>query len=90
MEILLVVFGLLSGCLLSMLVGIVGSRRRIGFGLPFLLSLLFTPLIGLIVALLSDPLPGGDIRWGCMGTLIGMMAFVCLAAFVFMLLFLFI
>ncbi len=90
MEILLVVFGLLSGCLLSMLVGIVGSRRRIGFGLPFLLSLLFTPLIGLIVALLSDPLPGGDTRWGCLGTLVGMMAFVCLAAFVFLLLFLFI
>lgn len=82
MEILLIVFGLLSGCLFSMLVGIVGSRRRIGFGIPFLLSLLFTPLIGLLAALLSSPLPGGNTRWGCLGTLVSIMAFLCLAAFV--------
>lgn len=63
MGILTVVFGILSGCLLSVLVGIIGSSRRIGFGWAFLISLIFTPLVGLIVALLTDPLPGGDRRW---------------------------
>ena len=62
MGILTVVFGILSGCLLSVLVGIIGSSRRIGFGWAFLISLIFTPLVGLIVALLTDPLPGGDRR----------------------------
>ena len=55
MSILIVLFGLLSDCLLSVLVGIIGSSRRIGFGLAFLVSLIFTPLVGLIVALLTDP-----------------------------------
>ena len=59
MAILTLLFGLLSGCLLAVLVGIIGSRRRIGFGLAFLLSLIFTPLVGLIITLLTDPLPGG-------------------------------
>ena len=36
MSILIVLFGLLSDCLLSVLVGIIGSSRRIGFGLAFL------------------------------------------------------
>ena len=62
MAILTLLFGLLSGCLLAVLVGIIGSRRRIGFGLAFLLSLIFTPLVGLIITLLTDPLPGGDQR----------------------------
>ena len=70
MAILTLLFGLLSGCLLAVLVGIIGSRRRIGFGLAFLLSLIFTPLVGLIITLLTDPLPGGDQRWGCIGTFI--------------------
>ena len=68
MSILIVLFGLLSDCLLSVLVGIIGSHRRIGFGWAFLISLIFTPLVGLIVALLTDPLPGGGQRWGCVGT----------------------
>ena len=70
MAILTLLFGLLSGCLLAVLVGIIGSRRRIGFGLAFLLSLIFTPLVGLIITLLTDPLSGGDQRWGCIGTFI--------------------
>ena len=82
MAILTLLFGLLSGCLLAVLVGIIGSRRRIGFGLAFLLSLIFTPLVGLIITLLTDPLPGGDQRWGCIGTFIA----VCLGVFLFLLL----
>ena len=42
-----IIFGILTGSLLSVLVGLVGSRRRIGFGWTFLLSIIFTPLIGL-------------------------------------------
>ena len=37
MSILAVIFGILSGCFLAVLVGIIGSHRRIGFGWAFLL-----------------------------------------------------
>ena len=81
MAILPLLFGLLSGCLLAVLVGIIGSRRRIGFGLAFLVSLIFTPLVGLIVALLTDPLPGGGQRWGCVGTVVAILGLLFFAAF---------
>ena len=86
MSILTLVFGLLGGCFLSVLVGIIGSRRRIGFGWAFLLSVIFTPLVGLIIALLTDPLPGGDQRWGCIGTFIAVLGMLFLAVFLLMLL----
>ena len=86
MSILTLVFGLLSGCFLSVLVGIIGSRRRIGFGWAFLLSVIFTPLVGLVVALLTDPLPGGDQRWGCIGTFVAVLGILFLAAFLLLLL----
>ena len=86
MSILTLVFGLLSGCFLSVLVGIIGSRRRIGFGWAFLLRVIFTPLVGLIIALLTDPLPGGDQRWGCIGTFIAVLGMLFLAVFLLMLL----
>lgn len=41
--------------LLSILVGAIGSNRRIGFGVAFIVALLLSPLVGLIVALLSRP-----------------------------------
>lgn len=80
------VFGLLSGCFLAVLVGIIGSRRRIGFGWAFLISVIFTPLVGFIVALLTDPLPGGDQRWGCIGTFIAILGVLFLMAFLLLLL----
>lgn len=86
MSILTLVFGLLSGCFLSVLVGIIGSRRRIGFGWAFLLSVIFTPLVGLVVALLTDPLPGGDQRWGCIGTFVAVLGMLFLAAFLLLML----
>ena len=76
MSILIVLFGLLSGCLLSVLVGIIGSSRRIGFGLAFLVSLIFTPLVGLIITLLTDPLPYGGQRWGTFVAILGLL-FLC-------------
>ena len=69
MTLSLIIFGLLTGSLLSVLVGLVGSRRHLGFGWTFILSVIFTPLIGLICTLISDPLPEGERRWGCVATL---------------------
>ena len=86
MSILAVIFGILSGCFLAVLVGIIGSHRRIGFGWAFLISLIFTPLVGLIITLLTDPLPGGDQRWGCIGTFIAVLGLLCLGVFLFLLL----
>lgn len=83
---LVILFGALSGCLLSVLVGVIGSRRRIGFGWAFLISLIFTPLVGLIVALLTDPLPGEDRRWGCIGALLALLGLVSLVVFLLLLL----
>ncbi|MGN0007674.1 MAG: hypothetical protein ACI35T_06215 [Alistipes sp.] len=80
MTLALIIFGLMSGSLLCILVGIVGSRRRIGFGWTFLISVIFTPLVGLIAALLSDPLPAGAKRWGCIGTLLAVIAIALLLA----------
>lgn len=86
MTLLAVIFGLLSGSLLSVLVGIIGSHRRIGFGWAFLLSLIFTPLVGLVIALVSDPLPGGEQRWGCIGTTVALLGILCLIVFLMLLL----
>ena len=66
------IFGLASGILLDVLVGLLGSRRNIGFGWAFIISVLFTPLIGLIAALISDPLPAGsEPKYGCLGNSFG-------------------
>ena len=80
MALSIIIFGLLSGSLLSVLVGIVGSRRRIGFGWTFLISVIFTPLVGLICALISDPLPIGEHRWGCLGSLLAVLAIALIFA----------
>ena len=80
MALSLIIFGLLSGSLLAILVGIVGSRRRIGFGWTFLISVVFTPLVGLICALISDPLPIGEHRWGCLGSLLALLAIALIFA----------
>lgn len=39
---------------LAVLVGLVGRGRKIGFGWTFFWALLLSPLIGLIIALISD------------------------------------
>lgn len=38
---------------LSVLVGLLGRNRKIGFGLSFVLSLFLSPLIGLVITLFS-------------------------------------
>lgn len=87
MGILIVVFGLMSGCLLSVLVGMLGSRRRIGFGWAFVLSLLLSPLVGLLITLLSDRLPAHENdRWGCVGALLALLGVLFLVVFLLLLL----
>lgn len=86
MGVPVLLFGLLSGSLLSVLVGIIGSHRRIGFGWAFLLSLIFTPLVGLIITLVSEPLPGGEQRWGCIGTVVAFLGLLSLVIFLLLVL----
>jgi hypothetical protein len=87
MVALTIIFGLLGGCFVSVLIGILGSKRQLGFGWAFLLSLIFTPLVGLVCVLISDPLPQGEPqRWGCLGMLVAILGFLFLGLFLFMLL----
>ena len=86
MSILVFLFGLLAGCLLAVIVGLIGSRRRIGFGWAFLLSVVTSPIIGLIVTLCTPKLETKDRKWGCLGTLIGIAMLVLLIVVVLMLL----
>ena len=54
--------------MLDVLVGLLGSRRNIGFGWAFILSVLLTPIVGVIITLLSEPLPvGAESKYGCLG-----------------------
>ena len=82
-------FGLLSGgLLLDVLVGLLGSRKNIGFGWAFILSVLLTPLIGLVVVLLSEPLPvGAEPKYGCLGYSFGCLGVVFMVLIVAAILF---
>ncbi|MBQ5752826.1 MAG: hypothetical protein IIV91_01275 [Alistipes sp.] len=82
MTLSLIIFGLLSGALIDILIGIIGSRRNIGFGWAFLLSIIFTPVVGLLITLISDPLPVGERRWGCIANLILICAILSFVLFV--------
>ena len=73
MDVLLLIFGVISFSLVSVLVGLLGARRKIGFGWSFLISAVTTPLIGLIVTLLFDKLPAGERKWGCLGTILAIL-----------------
>ena len=46
-------FFVLLGIVFSILVGLIGKNRNIGFGWSFVLSLFLSPIIGLIVTLFS-------------------------------------
>lgn len=64
---------------LVIIIAFAGRRRTIGFGWPFLLGLLFTPIVSLVAVLLSDKLPNGDTRWGCLWPLVVMLLLLILA-----------
>ena len=83
MDALLLIFGVISFSLVSVLVGLLGARRKIGFGWAFLISAVTTPLIGLIVTLLFDKLPAGERKWGCLSTLLAIIAIAALTIILF-------
>lgn len=86
MGLVLVIFGICAGCLINVLIGLLGSRRRIGFGWSFLVSLIGTPILGLIITLLFEPLPDRERKWGCLGIFISVIFLILMAVIAFMLL----
>ena len=52
-----IVIGIVTNLFLSHLVGKNGENRQIGYGTSFLVSFLFSPLIGLLLVLTSKELP---------------------------------
>ncbi len=85
----ILLFGLLSGHLLfDVLVGLLGSRRNIGFGWAFILSVIFTPLIGFILVLLSEQLPkDAESKYGCLGYSFGCLGTIFMVLIITVLLF---
>ena len=83
MDTLLFIYGAITFSLVSVLVGLLGARRKIGFGWAFLLSAVTTPLIGLIVTLLTDKLPAGERKWGCLGTILAILTIAALIIILF-------
>lgn len=83
MDTLLFIYGAITFSLVSVLVGLLGARRKIGFGWAFLLSAVTTPLIGLIVTLLTDKLPAGERKWGCLGTILAILTIAALIIIIF-------
>ena len=79
MTTLSIVLGILTWCLISVLIGLVGSRRKIGFAWTFVLSLILTPVVGLIA---SPRLPHGGEKWGFVH--IGFMVLTALALISFL------
>lgn len=73
-----IVLGILTWCLISVLIGLVGSRRKIGFAWTFVLSLILTPIVGLT----SPKLPHGGEKWGFVH--IGFMVLTALALISFL------
>lgn len=84
-TLLIIIFGAASGCFLSVLVGLLGRQRSIGFGWSFLLSLILTPIVGLIITLLSPLRPVAQRTSGCLGGLFAILGFICLLIFVLLL-----
>ena len=79
----IIIFALASGLLLDVLVGFLGSRRNIGFGRAFILSAIFTPLVGFILVLLSERLPeGSEPKYGCLGYTFGLLGAILMVLIV--------
>ncbi len=79
----IIIFALASGLLLDVLVGFLGSRRNIGFGWAFILSAIFTPLVGFILVLLSERLPeGSEPKYGCLGYTFGLLGAILMVLIV--------
>ena len=67
----LLIYGLCTNTLLSVIVGLFGAKREIGFGWTFLISVVLSPIIGIVAVLVSEKLSGNQKKWGCLGILLG-------------------
>ena len=83
MSILIIILAALAGVFLPALVGLLGSRRRIGFGWAFVISIVTSPLIGLIVTLCTPKLEGRQRKWGCFSAIIGIVVIALILVLVF-------
>lgn len=84
----ILIFSVLAGVGINALIGLFGSRRNIGFGWAFIISLLFSPLIGLIAVLLSERLPNGaEPKYGILGHSFGCLGVVLMILIATVLLF---
>ncbi len=79
MTLPLLIFGACTGTFLAVIVGIIGSYRRLGFGWTFLISIIFTPLVGLICALIS-PRAAEEQNFGCLGAALVFIGVVIMCA----------
>lgn len=82
MNTLSIVLGIVTWCLVAVAVGLIGSRRKIGFAWTLILSLILTPIVGIIVALTSPKLPHGGEKWGFVH--VGFMVLTALALISFL------
>ncbi len=82
MNTLSIVLGIVTWCLVAVAVGLIGSRRKIGFAWTLILSLILTPIVGIIVALTSPNLPHGGEKWGFVH--VGFMVLTALALISFL------
>ena len=83
MSIFIIILAALAGVLLPAIVGLIGSRRRIGFGWAFVISIITSPLIGLIVTLCTPKLEGKQRKWGCLSAIIGLVVIALIVVLVF-------
>lgn len=61
-TVILLIFGALTFSLIAVLVGLLGARRKIGFGWSYLISIVTTPFVGLVVTLLLTNSPMGNVN----------------------------
>ena len=79
----ILIFAILLGVGIDAFIGIMGSRRNIGFGWAFIISICFTPIVGLIAVLLSQQLPAGsEPKYGCLGYTFGLLGMVLIVLIV--------
>lgn len=71
---ILLIIAFIFMILISVLVGVLGSRRESGFGWAFCASVIASPIIGLLIVLITDKLPQGERKTAPAGIIVGAIA----------------
>ncbi len=74
LPVALLIIAFLFMILMAVLVGVLGARRESGFGWAFCASVIASPLIGLLVVLITDKLPQGERKTAPAGIIVGAIA----------------